>query len=41
MKINFAFSRWVERGDGEENCPKTLFFLEKRHDNKNLKVQIL
>ena len=32
MKIEFELSRGVGRGGGEENCPKKLFFLGKRHD---------
>ena len=40
-KIKFALLMGVGRGGREENCPKTLGFLGKRHDNKIWKLQIL
>ena len=42
IEIKFALLRGVGLGGGEENRPKTLFFVRgKRHDNTILKVQIL
>ena len=41
IKIRIAFLRGGGMGGGEENRPKTLFLLGKRHDNKILKVQTL